>query len=65
MITMYSTNCPKCKVLEKKLRAKHIDFTVCDNTSVMIQRSITQVPMLEVNGELMDFRQSVEWINKQ
>lgn len=31
MITLFTTHCPQCNVLEKKLREKNIDFKLVDN----------------------------------
>lgn len=64
MIIVYSTGCPKCKVLIKKLDEKHIDYSICSDIAAMQLKKITQVPVMEVDGELMDFRESVDWINK-
>ena len=33
---LYSTHCPKCKVLEKKLQMANITYTVFDNITEMI-----------------------------
>lgn len=35
-IILYSTHCPKCKVLEKKLQMANITYTVFDNITEMI-----------------------------
>ena len=65
MITMYSTDCPMCRVLKKKLEAKGIGF--CENHSVEEMQSlgITTVPVLSVDGELLSFKAANEWINQQ
>lgn len=62
-ITLYSTGCPKCKVLISKLNEKNIDYEICDNISIMLKKGITQLPVLDVSGDVMDFKTSVEWIN--
>lgn len=63
MIKVYSTGCPKCNVLIKKLNEKHILYNVCSDINIMQSKGITQVPMVEVDNNLMDFKQSVDWIN--
>lgn len=65
MVILYTTHCPKCKVLTKKLEQKAINFKMCEDTSIMKKKNIVNLPVLEVNGEMMDFVKAVEWINKQ
>lgn len=62
-ITLYSTGCPKCKVLKNKLDSKKITYTVDDNIDRMIEIGITTVPDLMVDGKLMNFKESIEWLN--
>ncbi len=64
-IILYSTNCPKCNVLEKKLQSKNIDFEICNNVDLMLSKGIQQAPYLEVNNELMDFSKAVKWVNEK
>lgn len=64
-IILYSTHCPKCEVLEKKLHTKNIKYTECTDTDLMIQKGFTNVPMLEVDGTVMDFSTANKWINEQ
>ena len=63
-IILYTTHCPKCKVLEKKLKDNHIDFEVISDEELMIQKGFTEAPKLEVNDELMGFADAMEWLNK-
>lgn len=64
-IILYSTGCPKCEVLKKKLSEKDIPYTENNSVDEMLALGITQVPILDNNGTLMDFKAAVEWINKQ
>lgn len=63
MIKMYTIECPKCMVLEKKLIAKGIEFTKVMDTKVFEELGIDLFPMLEVNGELLDFSNAIKYIN--
>lgn len=65
MITLYSTGCPKCKVLKKKLDEKGIKYTVNLSVEEMMAIGITQVPVLCVDGRLLQFKQAVDWVNTQ
>ena len=62
-IVLYSTNCPRCTVLEKKLIQNGIEFKKNTMVDEMIVLGIKQAPMLLVNGELLDFSAANEWLN--
>ena len=65
MIVLYSTGCPKCLILKKKLEQKNISYQ--ENTSVeeMLALGITQVPVLKVGDCLLEFVDANNWISKQ
>ncbi len=62
-VILYTTHCPKCKVLEKKLSAKNIAYTEITDTDVMLEMGFNATPMLEVDGNIMDFKAASDWIN--
>ena len=62
-VILYTTHCPKCKVLEKKLAAKNITYTEITDTDVMLEMGFDATPMLEVDGQIMDFKAASDWIN--
>ena len=57
-IVLYSTHCPRCAVLEKKLEAKGIKFEVETSVDDMLALGITQVPMLRVDDKLLNFSEA-------
>lgn len=63
MITLYSTNCPRCSVLEKKLDNAGIDYSINNDVDEMISLGFMEVPTLVVNGEAMTFKEAIDWIN--
>ena len=64
MITLYSTHCPKCVILEKKLREKHIQFKVCDDIDLMLKKGFTEAPMLEVDDvKILNFGEAIKELN--
>lgn len=65
MPILYSTNCPKCQILEKKLAQKGIEYTEINDIQQMLDMGLKSVPWLEVNGQMMDFNQANKWINEQ
>lgn len=62
-VVFYSTDCPKCKVLKAKLDSKGIDYTVFNDVDKMVEMGITTVPDLMVDGKLMNFKESIDWLN--
>jgi len=64
VVILYSTGCSKCKILKEKLDSKSITYQICDDTELMIQKGFRSVPMLEVDGVLMDFLQANNWIKE-
>ena len=64
-VILHTTNCPRCHVLEKKLIEKNIQFEENNDIELMLQKGFDTAPMLEVNGEIMDFKEATAWINKQ
>ena len=62
-IVFYSTGCPKCKVLKSKLDSKNIEYKTVTDTDEMIKLGMTIVPFLTIDGEIKDFKESVDYIN--
>lgn len=65
MIKMYSTHCPKCKILEAKLKQKNIEYEECSDITEMLNKGIQTVPVLEVEGKMLNFSEAVRWINER
>lgn len=65
MIVLYTTGCPRCRVIEAKLRTKNITYTEVTDEDQILAKGISSVPYLEVDGALMDFSKANEWINSQ
>lgn len=62
-VVLYTTNCPKCRVLETKLKQKNIEFDVVDDENVMIEKGFMEAPMFEVDDKIMNFGEAVKWVN--
>ena len=62
-IVLFSTHCPKCNVLEKKLKTKNIEYEEINDVSIMKKKGYLSVPVLEVDGTSMDFKTANDWIN--
>lgn len=63
-VVLYTTGCPKCKILKEKLIAKNIAFETCEDMDVLVSKGFMTVPMLEVDGEMFDFMKAVKWVSE-
>lgn len=65
MVIFYSTHCPRCAVLESKLKQKNIEYTECNDVMTMYSKGLEMAPALEVDGKMLDFVQAVKWVGEQ
>lgn len=63
-IIFYSTHCPRCAILEKKLKQKNIEYIENNDVAEMLRIGLSVAPALKVDGELMNFKTAVNWINE-
>lgn len=63
MIKLYTIDCPKCKVLEKKLDAKGFIYEITKDKEEMAAKKIYDLPVLEVDNKILNFNEAVNWIN--
>ena len=61
-VILYSTGCPKCQVLTKKLDAAGISYSVNTDVDEMLALGVKSAPVLEVDGKLMDFSRANAWL---
>jgi len=62
MITLYSNDCPKCKILKLKLDSKNILYTLCSDIDIMVSKGFQSMPMLEVEEETMNYLDAINWV---
>ena len=65
MIKLYTTGCPKCKILEKKLNDKNISYETITDENIMREKGYLSVPVLEVEEDVFQFPQAVSWVNNR
>lgn len=68
-VTLYSTGCPKCNVLKKKLEAANISYTEVTDTDKVSQickdTGFDSVPIIAIeDGHILDFARAIDWIKK-
>ena len=64
-VILYSTGCPKCRVLKTKLDKKNINYTENNNVEEMLELGFDLLPVLKVDDDIMNFTEANDWINKQ
>lgn len=62
---VYSSGCAKCVVLEELFRQRRIKFDIVSDIKILEGKGFKQFPMVEVDGELMDFGVAFKWGYKQ
>lgn len=65
MVRLYTIDCPKCKILEMKLKQKNVKYEICKDKSVILSRGFDLMPVLDVDGQVMNFGEAVRWINER
>ncbi len=63
IVTLYSTGCPRCTILKKKMDSKGIKYETISDVDLMQEKGFTELPMLEINGSIMNFKDAISWIN--
>lgn len=65
MVTLYSTGCPKCQVLEKKLIKDGIEFSVSDDINELIEKGFMSAPILKVDDKFLEFKDAIDWLKNK
>lgn len=65
MIILYSTDCPKCNILEKKLTLKGLEFQKQMNfdPKELINKGFFSAPVCYINGTYYDYKGAINYIN--
>lgn len=67
-IRLYSTHCPKCRVVEKKLEQAQIQYDLIDakeNPEVIEELTalgVQQMPVLIIDDKILGFSEIIKWI---
>ena len=61
---LYTTHCPKCKVLETKLNQKNIKYEEISDIEKIKEKGIEELPVLELDdNQLLSFVLANKYIN--
>jgi glutaredoxin-related protein len=62
MVTFYSTGCPKCKILEAKLKEANIEYEKVTDIEEFKKLGIMSAPVLKVDDKVLPFGDAVRWV---
>lgn len=62
-ILYHQNGCGMCKVVEMLLEKKGIEYESCTDLDEMIQKGITGIPTLEVDGQRFIKKECLDWID--
>lgn len=65
MLTLFSTECPKCRVLEHKLNQNNIAYEKSSDIQEVIDKGFMSAPVLKLDDNYMDFVTAINWLNEQ
>lgn len=65
MIVLYSNHCPCCEVLKVRLDKAGVSYTINCNTDEMLSQGIKYLPMLSVDGNMMNYPAALVWLNER
>lgn len=65
MAILYSTGCPKCRILGKVLDMKKIPYTLESDMTRLVEKGVESIPTLEVDGKLMGYDEAYKWLAQQ
>lgn len=61
-VILYSNHCPKCEMMKKMLDMKNISYDIFDNEDEMIKMGFSSMPMISIDGKIMDFSDGISWV---
>lgn len=64
-VVLYTTHCPACNVLRKKLDQANIKYEVVDNVEVLTGLGYKVFPVLNVDGKDLNLGKANEWIKEK
>ena len=60
MITLYSTGCPKCNILERRLTNDGISFNISNDVDELIDMGFQNAPVLKIGDNFIDYANAMK-----
>ena len=64
-IILYSNHCPCCEILKSQLDAAGVAYRVITDTDQMLAMGLTHLPMLSVDGMMMNYPAALAWLKER
>lgn len=68
-IILYTSHCPKCQVIEKKLQRIGIKYSVIEDEKAIndfcSSNGIQSLPVLVINSSILDFNEAIKWVGER
>ena len=64
-VILYTTHCPRCRVLAAKLDKANISYEINDDIEELIEAGFHSAPVLKVGETMMNFTEANKWIGEQ
>lgn len=65
-IVVYAAEgCPKCAALKKRLVEDKIDYEICTDVDLMLEKGFEHVPMMEVDGAYLNYKSALKWLGER
>ena len=62
-ITLYTTHCPMCNVLEKKLQMAGLQYEMNEDPNEISKLGYLAAPLLKVDEDVYTFKDATVWLN--
>lgn len=63
-IILYSTGCPQCMVLKKKLDASGINYQTITDQKIMLELGFRSAPILAIGEKYLTFSETIKWLKE-
>lgn len=63
-VVLYTTGCPRCKVLESKLESASVSYEKSSDFDKLEAEGFSAAPVLMVDDKVFDFKEAIDWVNQ-
>lgn len=63
MITLYSNNCPRCKVLKQLLDKNQIPYQTSEEFADLINLGFQSLPILKVEDKYLQYQEAITFVS--
>lgn len=64
MNILFTTGCPKCNMLKKKLKENKIPYEEDNNVEPLLKLGFRELPVLKIDDKYYDFNQAINYIKE-